>query len=57
VYGKDSRDLKAFSQNDVRGCFKAQKTHMEQYVTSEGNHFTLPRTISGHDGTLRFTAC
>lgn len=28
-------DLKAFSQNDVRGCFKAR---MEQYVTSDGNH-------------------
>jgi hypothetical protein len=38
VYGKDSRDSKAFSQNDARGCFKAQKAHMEEYVTSEGNH-------------------
>lgn len=32
-------DLKAFSQNDVSGCFMAQKAHVEQYVTSEGNHF------------------
>jgi hypothetical protein len=38
LYGKDSRDLKAFSQNDVRGCFKAQKA-MEQYLTSDGNRF------------------
>jgi len=39
VYGKDCRDLKGFSQNDVRGSFKTQKAHMEEYVTSEGNHF------------------
>jgi hypothetical protein len=39
IYGKHNRDLKALSQNDMRGCFKAQKARTEQYVASDGNHF------------------
>jgi hypothetical protein len=39
VYRKDNRDLKVLSQNDVRGCFKAQKARMEQCAGSDGYHF------------------
>jgi len=30
---------KALLPNDFRGCFDAWKTHMEQYVTGDGNYY------------------
>jgi hypothetical protein len=37
---------KALLQNDFRGCFDAWKTHMEQYVTGDGNY------CEGNEGSI-----